>query len=355
MRKNYYKYIGIYLLLLAFSANAQDIHFSQYNQSPLELNPALAGLNNCDYRVGANARTQWNTVSASNNTYTTVGAFGDLAIGKVTKFNSYAGLGLSLNTDIAGALGLNTSKATLNFAYHFMLDKKGTSNISAGLQLGVNYRGLNTKNATFDSQYDPNGSVYDPTKPGETFARNNMLYLDAGLGLLYNKYFGRDHNLFFGLAATHVNQPGISFYQTGLFNMKAPSNSKAEKLFTKITFHGGGSFLLKDNLWINPTFMLLFQGNSKQLNFGALVKAKVGNAKMSQTYFYGGAHFRALYADAIILHLRLEHKGFGIGFSYDVNTSKLYASSLAFGGPELSLIYTGCMKGKQKPFFCPQL
>lgn len=352
---NFKKIIGLAFIVVAITANAQDIHFSQYNQAPLELNPALTGLSNCDYRVGVNARTQWNTVSEKNNTYATFGAFGDAAIGKVTKFNSFAGLGLSLSTDFAGALGLNTTKASLNFAYHIMLDKKGRNSISAGLQFAVNYRGLNPNKATFDNQYDPNNSVYDPTKAGETFSRNSMIFLDAGLGLLYNGNFGRGSNFFLGLGITHVNQPGISFYKSGIFNMKAPTNSSAEKLFMKFTAHGGGSFLLKDNLWLNPTFMLLFQGNSKQLNIGTLVKMKIGNERLSKSYLYLGLHVRALYADAVIPHIRYEYKGFGVGFSFDVNTSKLYASSLAFGGPELSFIYTGCGKGKPKPFFCPEL
>ena len=93
MRKGIFKAIVILVCVVTTFVNvrAQDIHYSQYNYAPLQLNPALAGLNNCDYRLALNARTQWNLISASGNTYSTFGASADFAVGKVTKFNSFAG------------------------------------------------------------------------------------------------------------------------------------------------------------------------------------------------------------------------------------------------------------------------
>src|SRR5271168_5015538 len=79
---------------------AQDVHFSQYTASPLMLNPALAGMSNGDYRAYANFRVQWPTIS-DGYTYRTFAAGYDMAIGKVTKFNSYAGIGISFYSDEA--------------------------------------------------------------------------------------------------------------------------------------------------------------------------------------------------------------------------------------------------------------
>lgn len=171
------------LSLLAF-AKAQDVHFSQYNSSPLMLNPALAGLDNGDYRVYANFRTQWPTVS-SDNTYRTFAAGADMAIGKVTKFNSYAGIGISFLGDQAGAIHLNTDIVSLSLAYHFMLDKKGDHQISAGLQGSFNVRSIDASLATFDSQYDPATGTVDPNGQRETFGRTKVIYGDAGFGMLY--------------------------------------------------------------------------------------------------------------------------------------------------------------------------
>src|SRR3954462_6927307 len=117
--------------------HAQDIHFSQYNASPMLLNPAMAGMNAGDYRVYANFRTQWMTV-AQGNTYRTFAGGADVSLGKMTKFNSFAGLGISFFSDQAGEVNLNSNHVDITFAYHFMLNRKGTMQLSAGLQGGFN-------------------------------------------------------------------------------------------------------------------------------------------------------------------------------------------------------------------------
>src|SRR3954467_9899258 len=56
--------LGVSLtVLMAGSAMAQDVHFTQYFTSPLTLNPALTGLVSEDLRFAANYRTQWASVS----------------------------------------------------------------------------------------------------------------------------------------------------------------------------------------------------------------------------------------------------------------------------------------------------
>ncbi len=108
MIKYIQKAIFVTSILLCFTnAKSQDIHFSQYNSSPLALNPALAGMNSCDYRVYANFRTQWMTVS-SGNTYRTFAGGADMAVGKITKYNSFAGVGISFFSDQAGDINFNS-------------------------------------------------------------------------------------------------------------------------------------------------------------------------------------------------------------------------------------------------------
>ena len=337
------------IILIGLGGKAQDIHFSQYNYAPMELNPALAGLNNCDYRIAVNARTQWNTISGGN-TYSSFGLSGDVAVGKPTKFNSFAGIGLSLQSDIAGATSYNKNRGSINFAYHFMLDRRGNSHLSIGLQVAVNHRGL-YGNSTFDKQYNEVTPGYDPSiSSGENLGRTNMIYIDAGVGALYSVSFqSQRHNLYIGIAATHLNQPSISWTSKGLYN----DNGSGDKLYLKTTIHGGGSFLLGDKVWIMPNFMILIQGPAQQYNFGSLVRLRLGN-NISQTFFYVGAQYRAPF-DAVILQTRLDFKGFMVGVSYDINISKLTPASQTVGAPELAIMYQGCLNRKPRPFFCPTM
>jgi hypothetical protein len=49
-------------LLFSAGSYAQDLHFSQFYNAPLNLNPGLTGVFSGDLRFGANYREQWASV-----------------------------------------------------------------------------------------------------------------------------------------------------------------------------------------------------------------------------------------------------------------------------------------------------
>ncbi|HNM24595.1 MAG TPA: type IX secretion system membrane protein PorP/SprF, partial [Saprospiraceae bacterium] len=53
-------------IVLAVAVQAQDIHFSQFYMSPLNLNPAMTGVMNCNHRIVANYRNQWSSILKQN-------------------------------------------------------------------------------------------------------------------------------------------------------------------------------------------------------------------------------------------------------------------------------------------------
>ena len=55
--KNLYLVFFTFLIMLSL-VQAQDIHYTQFYASPLNLNPAAAGSFNGDYRFAANYRNQ---------------------------------------------------------------------------------------------------------------------------------------------------------------------------------------------------------------------------------------------------------------------------------------------------------
>jgi type IX secretion system PorP/SprF family membrane protein len=342
-------------MLFASAMHAQDVHFSQYTLAPMLLNPALAGLNQCDYRVVANFRTQWTAINGLN-TYSTVAGSADMTIGKITKYNSFAGAGMSFFYDQAGDLKFNTNRVDLNAAYHFMLNRKGTMSISAGLQGSFNFRRIDASKATFDSQWDNSTGTVDPNGVKETFGRNQMMFGDAGFGLFFTALTKKDHNVYFGFSLTHLNQPKISFYP----NSTDASNVN-ERLYMKLSIHGGTQLYITRKLAVTPHFMALVQGPSQQYNIGANVKMKLSNIPSDQTAIYFGAQYRGMFytkggpVDAIILSTRADYKGFTFGFSYDINVSKLLPATNTVGGPELVVMYQGCFRKKPRPGHCPAL
>lgn len=350
MKKNLHKLLLLLVAAGMFTATkAQDIHFSQYNAAPLQLNPALAGLNECDYRVHANFRLQWPTVS-SGNTYRTFAGGADMAIGKITKYNSYAGLGLSFFSDQAGSLSFNTNRVDLSFAYHFMLNRKGTMQMHVGLQGGLNIRGIDPSKATFDSQYDPNSGVVDPNGTKESFGRRRIIFGDAGFGMLYSTMVKNNTNLYLGVAVNHLNQPKISFFPNG----QDANTAGEDRLYIKTTIHGGAAVPVGRRLTVMPNFLVLVQGRAYEFNVGCNFKTVLGTVSTSKTALHFGLQYRGL-LDAVILSTRIDVKGFSAGFSYDVNISKLLPGSKSIGAPEVSLMYQGCARKKPRPGHCPAM
>ncbi len=325
---------------------AQDLHFSQYNASPLVLNPSLAGMNAGDYRAYANFRTQWVTLS-KNNTYRTFAGGADMAIGKITRANSFAGIGLSFFSDQAGDLNLNSNHVDLTVAYHFMLNRRGTMQLSAGVQGGLNVRSINQARGVYGSQYDPNTGVVNPNSTGEFLGKTKIIFADAAIGMLYSAVTRKGTNIFCGFSLGHINQPKISFQPSGVDGQVKP-----EKLAMKITIHGGASIPVTDRVSVLPNFMVLVQGTSYEFNVGCHIKAALGNVKLSKTAIYLGAQYRGLF-DAVIVSTRLDVKGFTCGLSYDFNISKLMPATKTIGAPEISLMYQGSFRKRPRPGHCP--
>src|SRR5271155_4959484 len=59
--KTLFTFLATFLTLSVF---AQDIHYSQFYASPLTLNPALTGVNDCRYRLSIMYRNQWSSIPA---------------------------------------------------------------------------------------------------------------------------------------------------------------------------------------------------------------------------------------------------------------------------------------------------
>jgi len=100
------KFLG-FLLILIFqvsSLNAQDIHFSQIGNSPLNISPALTAVFSGDIRFVGNFKSQWQSVPVDFMTFS--GAYEMKFLNKNMP-NSQFGGGLIFNYDQAGHLMTN--------------------------------------------------------------------------------------------------------------------------------------------------------------------------------------------------------------------------------------------------------
>ena len=63
------KTVIIFYFLMSFLAQGQDVHFSQFYNSPLTINPANVGAFNGDIRAHSNYRNQWSSIQSAYKTY----------------------------------------------------------------------------------------------------------------------------------------------------------------------------------------------------------------------------------------------------------------------------------------------
>jgi type IX secretion system PorP/SprF family membrane protein len=193
----------IFILLLWNRASAQDIHFSQFSETPLLRNPALAGIFSGDLRIQGVYRNQWNSVTVPYQT-SSVNAEYKLAVGHGDDFLTLGGFILY---DKAGTIGLTATHVSPVLNYHKSLSADRNMYLSAGFAAGIVQRSFDISKMTTNSQY--NGTDYDPTLgTGEIFANNNYLYFDGSAGLSFNTQIGEnvDNNIFLGIAYHHFNQ-----------------------------------------------------------------------------------------------------------------------------------------------------
>src|SRR5687768_2371088 len=107
-------------LLVAAVAGAQDLHFSQFFNSPLTTNPANTGfIPDGDYRLGMNYRTQWSAIMTVP--YKTMSAYGDVQLLKDRFENGWLGAGGVILRDVAGSGNLTSTKIYGSLAYHQLL------------------------------------------------------------------------------------------------------------------------------------------------------------------------------------------------------------------------------------------
>ena len=328
-------------LCLAPSAFAQDLHFSQFMNSPLSTNPANTGfMPEGDYRMGINYRNQW--ASVMTIPYKTMSAFGDAQILQNRNENGWMGIGGLILRDVAGTGNLTSTKIYGSVAYHQMLNLG--SLLSLGFNVGWANKRINTENLTFPSQW--NGKFFDvkQTNLAPQLDRTSVGYLDIQAGLNY-AYFP-DENTYFnvGVSSMHVNRPRETFFdaKTGVDN----------RIAVRHTAFINGSFKLNDQWILNPNSYFSLQAKSSEWVIGA--NAHYNLSGDGQNILIGGVYYRS--GDAVIPMVGLGYKDFYFTFTYDATVSTLKDYNGSRGAFEFSLIKQGVFdsyQGNRRQSMCP--
>ncbi len=319
-----------FLIAILISVNylsAQDLHFSNLQLNNFYTSIASTGGTNAVYRGGLHYRNQWPTVGSA---YQTIGLFTDYSI----KMDDNAlGIGLIVNRDKAGDVGLTKLRAEANVAYHQKITR--FSRLSAGVQFGVTQHSIDESKGEWKNQY--NGKAFDPNLPSrEQPLFQPFMNYGAGAGLAWN-YDARAYNRF-SMTFTKVDF-GVSMYHIASSPLDYYSNQPE---YNRIAITGSSIFVLDYNVYeIEPAFSYQIKGNERELVFGALYKVILREESKYTGYydkldFSVGGYYR-LPSDAIIPTFNMNYDNFQFGVSYDANISQLSQATSTIGAFELTL------------------
>ncbi|HCQ30100.1 MAG TPA: hypothetical protein DIU39_07430 [Flavobacteriales bacterium] len=321
------------LLIFGNSVKAQDIHFSQFYEAPVLNNPANAGVFNGDFRAILNYRSQWGSIG---NPFKTYAFSADGNFMKKKWRNAFLGYGLFAYKDVAGETQFSTTNINGTLSATLNIDRDNS--FSLGIQGGYVARSINYGNLRWDNQF--NGFYYDENLPsGEVINLGNYNFVDASAGLLwvYGKEAGTitsndQFSARAGLALYHINRP-----------KQLLDNGDLDKLYSRFSMFGEVHYGIQNTRYaFRPKFMYYQQGKQKELNIGMFFRYMIKEESKYTGIFKNvsaslGAFYRT--GDAFIPALLLEVANYSIGFSYDMNVSKLSNATNGNGGFEISLRY----------------
>lgn len=329
-------------LVMSITLSAQDLHFSQWYNSPLSTNPANTGfIPDADYRVGANYRDQWSSVMTMP--YKTYSVWGDAQVFREQITSGWMGIGGMILRDVAGSGSLTSTKAYASVAYHQML---GVAHLlSAGFNVGISSKKINQHNLRFPDQFD--GFFFDQNIPSNVVIdNNNVNYLDMQVGINYAYFPTKDVYINMGVSAWHLNRPRESFFDAdvnGIDNRLAPRYS----VFAN-------AILKANDQWIfNP--MAYYSRQTTASEFVVGMNANYNLSGDGETQLIGGMFYRG--GDAFIPQIGFQWKFLRLVFSYDATTSGMKNFNQTRGAFEFSIINSGFYIPTSKEYrqtLCPK-
>jgi len=319
--------------LLYNSVYSQDLHFAQFYNTPMLINPSLAGGDDGTFRGVLNYRDQW---KSAGNAYKTFGL--SLDGGMIKKIDKgFLGIGAAIYNDKQGDVGLSKLNAKLSLAYHLQISRQQF--FTAGVAGGIAQTSIDRTKMIWDDQYD--GTGYNSSiVSNEPLFETNSVSPDFSLGANYlfkeNEYAGNKRFLIGG--AVH-NLIKVNDAVLGVVK-------KTRSL--RYTIHSEASFPVRGtNIQIQPSGFIAIQGNARELFIGSNIKYELKQESKFTDFAKTSAITFGVFArefKSIIAYAGLQLDKYNIGVSYDINISGYSVATSGRGGFEISIKYINLTK-----------
>ena len=330
------KLIYFFIVLLAgvIPASSQDVHFSQWLNTPLTLNPAMTGVFNGKFRFSNDFRSQWSGITKA---YTDIHVSADLPVGKaLLKNGQFFGVGFLLMQNRSGTDMFRQTILQASLSYTTPIDE-GDNFISVGFQGGLNQNSVDMSKSTWGSQW--NGDNYDAASGfSENVSLEQFSYVDLSAGVFWHYVPDQYNFVYAGLATGHIGGENTSFFINEVYN-----------IHRRYTFNIGSDISTNDQheTWFSPKALFMLQGKQKEIMGGFSIKNKARFKSQYTNYqkelmFSLGAYYR--FADAVVVAARLEFNNLSVGLSYDYVLSSLHKNANAGSAYEITIAILNPLK-----------
>ncbi|MCY7409796.1 MAG: PorP/SprF family type IX secretion system membrane protein [Chitinophagales bacterium] len=300
---------------------AQDAHFSQFYEAPLLLNPSRAGFINGTYQLSGVYKSQW---TSADIPFKTINGTLNLNVPAGKNKNNIFGIAFSDFADKAGDASYTTNHFDGTLSFHKNFGTDFNQYIGAGITGSFASTTFDYSKLIFDENF-MNGIN------SESIGTEKANYTDLAIGAEYN-FLNDDRQWNGGIAVYHLFKPTVSY-----------SGNGESTIYRKYVLNFGYAKEISSSITAMPKAAAFIQGPSKELILGGDVKFDLTQNSTTNYAIYAGVYYRV--GDALIPKFRIDMGDLCIGFSYDFTTSGLAEISNSKGGPELSLIYKGRVKG----------
>lgn len=328
--------LTLVLSLWAATTQAQDPSFSQFFSSPLNVNPALTGNINGDWRVIANLRSQYAGPAYPYQTGTI--SFDAKLLSDRLPENHTLGVGTMFMYDKAMDGILKSTYASANFSYNLKLFGDETEHyLGAGIGLIYGYRFIDFSRLVFGEQFTGNG--FNVNLPTGEFALSDMKqYLSTSAGIVYS-IRSEYSNFDIGYSGFHLNRPKQTFLQ-----------DENQILPIRHVVHANYETSLNDALVLMANGVYMKQNTASYFSVGGGLGYYLDTE--GEMMINGGLWYWN--KNAIVPYIGFTYKNFQAGFSYDVAISKLNDAPQRPRTWEFSFIIRNGKKEKNKGIIpCP--
>ena len=215
--------------------------------------------------------------------------------------------------------------------------------VSLGFNVGYANKQINSSNLKFPDQFD--GKFFDSKQPTSVaLSRNNIGYMDMQVGMNYAIFPNEKVYFNSGFSVHHVNRPHESF-----FDQDFGTDNRVPMRYIGFL---NGSFMLNDQVIINPNAYFTVQSNITEIVAGANAHYNVSGD--GEYILIGGLYYR--HKEAVIPLIGLGYKDYNFTFTYDATISTLKNYNNTRGAFEFSLVKQGLFEhfsGNRRETICP--